>query len=184
MNQVNKSTSQSLSVLFVCLDNTCRSPMAEAVMKYILKNVGFHDFLVDSAGTKGYHVGKNTDAITLQILKEKGIENFTHQARQICIEDFYKFDWILCMDQGNLWDLQSMKPANSAAKLQRLGEFVDNMDVEDVYDPYGDTNLEAFYCVYNHIFHTCNVFVKQVLGRRNRSSYPRNKRVKIRQNTN
>lgn len=41
------------------------------------------------------------------------------------------------MDQGNLWDLQSMKPANSAAKLQRLGEFVDNMDVEDVYDPYG-----------------------------------------------
>jgi protein-tyrosine phosphatase len=132
-------------VLFVCLGNICRSPMAEAVFRHLVDEAGLSDQItVDSAGTGSWHVGERAHHGTLDILHAHGIE-YDGRARQITRADFAQFDYILAMDSENLADLREMMPDNTQVTVRRFLEFADNVPRRDVPDPYFDGRFEEVY---------------------------------------
>ncbi|OJD11226.1 hypothetical protein AJ78_07964 [Emergomyces pasteurianus Ep9510] len=98
-----------ISVLFVCLGNICRSPMAEAIFRHQITTSPIPPSLkfstIDSAGTGAYHVNSPPDPRTMSTLRAHHITTYTHAARKIKREDFSTFDYILAMDAENLEDL-------------------------------------------------------------------------------
>ena len=98
-----------ISVLFVCLGNICRSPLAEGVFKYLVEDQGLtNQFLIDSAGTGSWHVGDRPDGRAALVAEQHGI-NLDSRARQIQDEDFSRFDYIIAMDRENLGVLSKLK---------------------------------------------------------------------------
>ncbi|KAJ1506500.1 hypothetical protein HMI56_000583 [Coelomomyces lativittatus] len=96
-------------VLFCCLGNICRSPMCEAVFKNKVHQLGLdHDFFIDSVGTAGYHTGESPDPRTVMVCEAHQVP-ISHLAKQIKNQDFYEFDYILCMDESNLKDVLYFK---------------------------------------------------------------------------
>lgn len=135
----------TIRVLFVCLGNICRSPMAEAVFQRLVDEAGLRDqFTIDSAGTSGWHVGEPAHRGTRSILRKNGIE-YTGSARQLERADFNRFDYILAMDDENLAGLQRMAPDGSAAVIARFLDFDPAAPVSAVPDPYYDNNFEEVY---------------------------------------
>ncbi|KAJ3150836.1 hypothetical protein HDU89_002833 [Geranomyces variabilis] len=140
------NTEKPTAVLFVCLGNICRSPMAEAVFSHIIKERGIADlFRVDSAGTAGYHVGDSPDNRSRATCLKHGVD-MSHRGRQVHKNDFTQFDWILCMDESNLSNLKRIQPKGSPAKVQLFGEF-DPQKARIIEDPYygGDDGFEYNY---------------------------------------
>lgn len=126
-----------IKVLFVCMGNICRSPTAEGVFVSLLKDKGTSDkFLIDSAGTHDYHIGKQPDARAQQTAQQRGIDLSFIKARQFCAEDFEIFDYILAMDQDNLDILQQACPNEYQHKLKLFLEFAPNSEETNVPDPY------------------------------------------------
>ncbi|BCR87937.1 tyrosine protein phosphatase LTP1 [Aspergillus chevalieri] len=111
------SNSNSVNVLFVCLGNICRSPMAEGVFRNVAAS---HPQIneIDSAGTGAYHVMEPPDPRTMSTLRSHGIKNYNHAARKVTREDFLTFDYLLAMDKYNLRDLLDER----AAVLASLGK--------------------------------------------------------------
>ncbi|KAG5519085.1 hypothetical protein PMAC_002171 [Pneumocystis sp. 'macacae'] len=130
-----------INVLFACLGNICRSPMAQGsndgvFTDYVLKNKLHDKFgIIDSCGTSAYHIGSKPDYRTLSVLKTHGI-NFTHRARQLCNDDFFIFDYILVMDLSNLEDVNDKRPKNSHVKVQLFGDYSLENESKIVQDPY------------------------------------------------
>jgi protein-tyrosine phosphatase len=123
-------------VLFVCLGNICRSPLAEAVFLALLEEQGLlEDFEVDSAGTGSWHVGDPPDPRSVAVARDNGID-LRGRARQITPDDLAVFDWIIAMDDSNLSSIASMARSDDKARLHRLREFDDSPDDGDVPDPY------------------------------------------------
>ncbi len=145
-----------IHVLFVCLGNICRSPMAEAIFGHLVTQAGLEQQITwDSAGTSNYHPGKLPDIRTRQVLEAHGIRT-QHLARQVRNPDFEKYDYVLAMDQHNLRDLtrvfQSHPPARS--KLELMGAYCEDGLCADVPDPYyGD--LSDFEDVYQMLAPAC-----------------------------
>ncbi|ABX09643.1 low molecular weight protein-tyrosine-phosphatase [Prochlorococcus marinus] len=124
-------------LLFVCLGNICRSPAAEAVFLYQTKDTSEH-YLVDSAGTGGWHVGRLADARMRDAALRRGI-TINSRARQISLKDFEEFDLILTMDNANLADVKSLaKEINcpDKAKIIPLLSYAKNTELIEVPDPY------------------------------------------------
>jgi protein-tyrosine phosphatase len=95
-------------ILFVCLGNICRSPVAEGIMLHLIEKHGLHDKItVDSAGTAGYHVGEAPDPRTVQNARKNGVDLSRLRARRFSPADFEHFDRILVMDENNYRDLRS-----------------------------------------------------------------------------
>ncbi|TLX59424.1 low molecular weight phosphotyrosine protein phosphatase [Stutzerimonas nosocomialis] len=125
-----------MRILFVCLGNICRSPTVEAVFQHRLRQAGLDStVVVDSAGTGGWHVGKAPDRRATAAARLRGYDLSPLRARQVSPDDFHRFDLILAMDAQNLADLQAIKPAGSAAKLDLFLRRA-NLQPEDVPDPY------------------------------------------------
>ena len=98
-----------ISVLFVCLGNICRSPAAEAIFISLLEKKGLTDsFIVDSAGTGSWHIGKKADS-RMRIAAERRDINILSRARQITSKDFDQFNYILAMDDSNFSNIQDLK---------------------------------------------------------------------------
>ena len=130
----------SRSVLFVCLGNICRSPLAEAALRRECAAAGL-DVTIDSAGTGDWHVGHAPDERAQAVSSKNGVDIGHLRARLVVPSDFQNFDHLIAMDNQNLRDLKVMQPANAAAKLSLLLNHVAGRAGEDVADPYyGNTD--------------------------------------------
>jgi len=109
-------------VLFVCLGNICRSPLAEGAARRLARERDLASrFFFDSAATAGYHVGESYDPRVAEVLK-KYDALFSHTVRQVGASDYRDFDWILGMDEENMRDLELMRPQNASARLALITE--------------------------------------------------------------
>ena len=131
-----------VSVLFVCLGNICRSPTAEGVFRTMCIQAGKDDAIyIDSAGTAGWHTGRSPDSRSAAAGKERGYDLSLLKARQVSVEDFARFDYILAMDSNNLADLKALCPNTYDGTLSLFLTFAKQRSVGDVPDPYyGDTD--------------------------------------------
>lgn len=118
------------SVLFVCLGNICRSPMAEGLLRRELARRGWSGWTVDSAGTAGHHEGEDMDPRTAAVLRRGGA-HYAHRARRVTDDDPVRFDLMLAMDGSNLQALRRRFPELSGARLQLMLEPVGGADVPD-----------------------------------------------------
>ncbi|GAB4573277.1 MAG: low molecular weight protein-tyrosine-phosphatase [Anaerolineae bacterium] len=133
-------------VLFVCLGNICRSPMAEAVFQHLVDEAGLSDqIVVDSAGTGSWHVGEPAHRGTRQILAEHGI-NYRGRARQVSRADLTHFNYILAMDYDNFSTLKAMaERAGSQAEIRLFMDFAPEAGTREVPDPYYDGRFAEVY---------------------------------------
>lgn len=123
------------SILFVCLGNICRSPLAEAAFRAEAARLGL-DVEIDSAGTGDWHLGHPPDRRAVAVAKRNGLDIAQRRARRIAHDDFKHFDHIVALDTQNLADLKAMQPAGSRAMLSLLLDHVDGRRGDGVADPY------------------------------------------------
>jgi protein-tyrosine phosphatase len=127
-------------ILFVCMGNICRSPAAEGVFLHLLAQQGLEDrFLVDSAGTGGWHVGQPADRRMRAAAERRGI-HLPSRARQISLADLADFDRILTMDDDNLKDVRSLAGElarrRPLAQIEAITSYCRLFQTRDVPDPY------------------------------------------------
>lgn len=121
------------SVLFVCLGNICRSPLAEGAFRKVMEDLGAGSrVLIDSAGTGGWHQGEAPDPRSIAVAARNGIDISAQRARQVVKADFSRFEHILAMDSSNLNNLRKLSPAEAPARLRLFLE-AEGMDVPDPY---------------------------------------------------
>ncbi len=133
------------SILFVCMGNICRSPLAEGVFSHLASEAGLSDrFLVDSAGTGSWHVGDEPDRRSIATARHHGIDISAQRARRIRRDDFADFDLIVAMDRNNVAALKALDP--EAANIHLFGDLALGSG-EDIPDPYygGADGFEAVY---------------------------------------
>lgn len=123
------------SVLFVCLGNICRSPLAEGIFRDLAEREGVA-VEIDSAGTGDWHLGHAPDPRAQAVADKNGLDISALRARLVTPADFHRFDRIVAMDASNLANLEAMRPADAKATLGRLLDFADEVDLADVPDPY------------------------------------------------
>ncbi len=127
----------TISVLFVCLGNICRSPTAEVVFRDRVRAAGLEEhILIDSAGTGDWHIGRAPDPRTQEAARARGYDMSSLRARQVTVADFGKFDVVLAMDDANLADLQAMQPADATLTLKRFLDYAPHSGQREVPDPY------------------------------------------------
>jgi protein-tyrosine phosphatase len=123
------------AILFVCLGNICRSPLAEAAFRSEAARIGL-DVTVDSAGTSDWHVGEPPDARAIAVARAHGVEIAGYRGRQVTPDDFERFDHVVALDLANLAKLRALRPAGSRAALSLLLDHVPGREGEPVTDPY------------------------------------------------
>jgi protein-tyrosine phosphatase len=124
-----------VSVLFVCLGNICRSPLAEAAFRREADASGL-DAHIDSAGTGDWHLGEAPDRRAQGVAKRNGADIGGLRARLVTPEDFRRFDYIVALDRNNLAALKAMRPAGAKAELSLLLDHVTGREGQPVNDPY------------------------------------------------
>ncbi|QLQ07817.1 MAG: low molecular weight phosphotyrosine protein phosphatase [Anaerolineae bacterium] len=135
-----------IRVLFVCLGNICRSPMAEGVFAHLVNQADLATTIdVDSAGTSSWHVGEPPHPGTQRVLQQHGIA-LSSTARQVDQTDLQTADYIVAMDRENVRDLQRLdRHGRLNGKLHLLLDFAPAGGPRDVPDPYYDNNFDAVY---------------------------------------
>lgn len=154
---------ETRKILFVCLGNIVRSPLAENYFRNLVVEAGLEDkYQVDSAGTAAYHIGDTPDARMRQVAEKRGLK-YSGSGRQFVAKDFEKFDLIIPMDLNNLADLKSQASGESQiVKLRLMREFDPQMESDNsVPDPYyGGT--EGFENVYDIIERSSKELFRQL----------------------
>jgi low molecular weight protein-tyrosine phosphatase len=151
-----------IKVLMVCLGNICRSPTAHGVLDKIIKNKRLTESVeVDSAGTSTYHIGDPPDPRSIAAAQRRGYDLSDQIARQVHINDFYEFDYILAMDGDNLQQLLRTAPKESRAKIQLLLDYSSG-NTETVPDPYFGGGEQGFETVLDLIENACTGLLEQL----------------------
>ena len=126
------------SVLFVCLGNICRSPLAEAALRAEAQRRRL-DLVVDSAGTGNWHAGEAPDERAQRTAMRNGVDISGLRARQVKPADFRRFTHIVALDHQNMADLLKVAPADATAELSLLLDHVPGREGQGVTDPwFGD----------------------------------------------
>ena len=128
-----------IRVLFVCLGNICRSPMAEGIFRHLVKQNDLSDhFEIDSAGTSGWHAGEKPDHRMRQTAKAHGLSLEDQRSRQFATSDFTTFDYIIAMDSSNLNNIQQLQsqPTHQQAKVELMRNYDLLESNPNVPDPY------------------------------------------------
>ncbi len=124
-------------VIFVCLGNICRSPMAEGVFRRVADEAGAgHLFEIDSAGMGDWHKGQAPDHRAQSAALARGIDISAQSSRKIELEDFEAFDLVVAMDGSNIADLHDIAPLAARPKIRRFLDYAPHVDADDVPDPY------------------------------------------------
>ncbi|ARR01427.1 low molecular weight protein-tyrosine-phosphatase [Campylobacter porcelli] len=142
------------SILFVCLGNICRSPLAEGIARKVAKERGL-DILIDSAGTSNYHIGEPPDSRSIMVGRQNGVDISMLRGRQIDRSDC-KFDLIIAMDRQNYANISRL---NLGSKLALMGEF--GLDGAEIPDPYYG-GAKDFQNVYNMLQSAINELFKEI----------------------
>ncbi|RXJ77542.1 protein tyrosine phosphatase [Arcobacter sp. F155] len=137
----------SKSIIFVCLGNICRSPLAEGAAKQYIKDKGL-DIYVESAGTGSWHIGEPPCENSIKVAHQNGLDISQQRARQVKTEDFEKFDYVIGLDDSNVQNLKNLGCKN----VLKLGDY--GYDGKDVPDPYFFDGFEGFDKVFSMI-NTC-----------------------------
>ena len=133
-----------IKVLFVCLGNICRSPMAEFLLKDMVKKKElYNEFLIESAGTSNEEVGNPVHYGTKNKLAEIGISVDGKVARQLVKEDYDKYDYILAMEERNVRDIKRIVGNDDEKKVYRLLDFSNSP--RDIADPWYTGNFDITY---------------------------------------
>jgi protein-tyrosine phosphatase len=148
-------------ILFVCLGNICRSPLAEGIFRHLAQD---RPIEVDSAGTGSWHVGDPPDRRSIAVAKRHGIDITGQRGRKVHVGDFEDFYVILAMDRSNLANLKALAPAGSAGKAHLFLDFALGQD-RDIPDPYY-AGPEGFETVYHLLSEGCS----SLIGRLDRLS--------------
>ena len=135
------SDKKTVSVVFVCMGNICRSPTAEGVFRYVVTQEQLSDRIkIDSAGTHAYHIGESPDPRSQSTAKNRGVDLSSQRARKIAIKDFTEFDYVIAMDRSNHEILKrlsiSVEDGVPKSKLHLFMEFANNSEFDEVPDPY------------------------------------------------
>jgi protein-tyrosine phosphatase len=132
------------SVLFVCLGNICRSPLAEAAFRREAERLGL-EVKIDSAGTGDWHIGYPPDPRAAAVAERNGVDISHLRARLVTPDDFRRFDHIVALDANNLRDLERLRPADGKAQLSLLLDHVEGRRGQAVADPYhgDDSHFDA-----------------------------------------
>ena len=140
MHESNKTR-----VLFVCLGNICRSPLAEVVVKSVAEQRSLDQYHFESAGTGDWHIGKSADNRSASKAIDHGLDLSQHRAQQITAHKIKNWHWFVAMDQANYQDLLSMGADASRVLLMR--QFENPSNIPDVPDPYygGSDGFEDAY---------------------------------------
>lgn len=152
----------NIRILFVCLGNICRSPMAEEIFRQKTKEKGVEKkFDIDSAGIGNYHTGDLPDPRMRVFASKRGYE-LTHHARQIQTEDFERFDLIVGMDDSNIDDLEYLAPGfEEKQKIHRMAEYFQYINTDHVPDPYYGGTM-GFHHVIDLLENGCDGLLKQL----------------------
>lgn len=135
VEQVDGVSDMRPSVLFVCLGNICRSPLADGVFRDLAAARGLA-VQVDSAGTGDWHLGHAPDPRSIAVAARHGHDIADLRSRLVTREDFARFDHVIAMDGSNLANLEAMRPQGARARVARLLDFAPEVGVADVPDPY------------------------------------------------
>lgn len=148
-----------IKILFVCLGNICRSPMAEFVFKDLVKKNGMEDdFVIDSAATSYEEIGNGIHIGTRKQLDKEHIKYDEHKARRVTPEDYKYYDYILGMENSNIRDIIRIVGIDNENKVCRLLDFSKNP--RDIADPWYTNNFEV---TYYDIVEGCEALLKFLL---------------------
>jgi protein-tyrosine phosphatase len=145
-------------ILFVCLGNICRSPLAEGIARHIIEQKGYN-VRIDSAGTSGWHEGEPPCPNSIKVAAMHGIDIASLRARRVRHEDKTSYDIIVALDSTNKADLEAMGFKN----VRLLGDF-GGFNGQDVPDPYYFEGFEGFHHVYAMIEKAVNDLLSKVVS--------------------
>lgn len=145
-------------ILFVCHGNICRSPMAECVLKHMVKNQGrAGDFFVDSAATSREEIGNPIYPPAVRKLKAEGVPLTGHRAVQMTREDYDKYDLLLAADSANVRNMTRIAGGDPEGKIRRLLDYTNRP--RDIADPWYTGNFDI---TYDDIVEGCEALLKQL----------------------
>lgn len=143
------------SILFVCLGNICRSPIAEGIARKLANDYAL-DITIDSAGTGHWHVGEAPCTHSITVAKNHGVDISQLRARQVKKRDFSEFDLIVALDNSNHKDLKAMGCQN----LVKLGDY--GFAGADVPDPFFFEGFDGFEQVFTMIDHAIQLLFQSI----------------------